>query len=309
MRVIVGGRRVLRSRCRPHVGCRRCHDQRLGGRTQCRGKLRATDAASRCLVRHQRQFDAGQIRGGRPHPCCFRSADANRVDQQDLHAAIAHRAREIVAARADAPTPPAAAHRGRTRDTRSPDRHRDRRYRPASVRRPTFAQHPQRVGRELPIEVQCQLDSRARLSRCRTKHRDQPRSVALRAGQRRRAARPPARRHSIERLHGTPASRASAPLRQARCSAVRRERHSASSRAELGPANRLAFRSVQRERAERRSLAHGSGIDPRAVAEPLATSLPSWLVVDSVRSTKCLPPSSRIADTVALASRSSPGHT
>ena len=46
-------------------------------------------------MHQQSQFNAGQVRSGRPHPHGFRSADAHRVHQHDLHAAVDHRARQI----------------------------------------------------------------------------------------------------------------------------------------------------------------------------------------------------------------------
>src|SRR6478609_7081191 len=70
---------------------------------------------------------------------------------------------------------------------------------------------------------------------------------------------------------------------------------------------RLSADRAQSDDLRLRCIAHHGST--RAVALPLATSLPSWLVVDNARSTKCFPPSSRIAAIVAFASRSSPGHT
>ena len=119
------------------------------------------------------------------------------------------------------------------------------------------AQHPQCVGQHLSIEVQCQLDNRSHCVSCRTKHRDQPRRVALRAGQ---CHAPHVRRHTchgIERLRGC--------KRHARAHSTAKpgvQRHAVGATrriqpVELGPANRLALRSAQRESAEGRSLAHG----------------------------------------------------
>src|SRR5207302_8321925 len=47
----------------------------------------------------------------------------------------------------------------------------------------------------------------------------------------------------------------------------------------------------------------------RAVAEPVTTGVPSWLVVVTDTSTRCLPSSSLRASTVAVAVNVSPGHT
>ncbi len=119
------------------------------------------------------------------------------------------------------------------------------------------AQHPQRVGQHLSLEVQCQLDNRSQCVGCRTKHRDQPRSVALRAGQ---CNAPHARRricHGIERPQGR--KRHTWTYRTAK-PGVQRYAVGTTHRiqpVELGPADGLAFRSAQRKRAERRPLAHG----------------------------------------------------
>ena len=136
---------------------------------QRRGEPRGlVDGLNGVVVRDQRQFDTRQIRRGRPRTRCFRSADANRVNQQHLHAAIAHRAGELsrrVSVRRHGQrrcTAAERAARGHQIGTGIGD---IGQLHPASH----FAQHSQRVRRELRIEVQREFDIGAQRIGCRTK--------------------------------------------------------------------------------------------------------------------------------------------
>ena len=225
------------------------------------------------IVRNQRKLNACHIRRDRPHACRLRTSGEYRIHQQDLHATIAHDARQIALR--------IAIHRhcerwrslceGRTClvqiDTRISDV-----AKPEAA--PLFAQGFQRGRVKLPVQPQRKLADWSQ-RRCRGVHADhQCSDVALAAGQ-----------------YGTANT-------CRHISGVERYRD----RRDNPPPERATQHCGQRR------VAHHYG-SIRAVAEPLATSLPSWLVVVSVRSTKCLPPSSRTAVTVAFASRSSPGHT
>ena len=230
------------------------NDQRLRCGAQRRSQLRDRNDI---LVRHQRKLDAGQLRGGRPHACGVRPTDTHRIDQQHLHAAIAHRTREIVR------RVPMRRHRQRrraarrTRDTPSQDGRRDRRCRQASAVVQRRAASPVRWA--APVASRCNANSTTGptvLSR-RTKHRDQPRRVALRAGQ---CHAPHVRRHTCHGIERQRGCKRHARAHSTAKPGVQRHAVGATRRiqpVELGPANRLALRSAQRESAEGRSLAHG----------------------------------------------------
>ena len=232
-------------------------DQRLGGGAQRGGELRAHSGA-RLVVRHQRQFDAGQVRRGRPHAYGVRPADTHRIDQQDLHAAIAHRTRKVTR------RVPMRRHRKRRRA--AAERATRRRKIGAGIGdvgelQPSsdVAQHPQRVGHATAHRDA--MPSSTTGPNCvgrRTEHRDQPRSVRSPRWSVPRAARPPAhlpRHRAAARLRATRAGRTAPPSQV--FSGTPWARHVASSLSNSARPTASRSACAQRERAERRSLAHG----------------------------------------------------
>ena len=198
-----------------------CHDQRLGRR-------RGVSKQAPRQARHPRGPPAPVRRRSTPRRSTTSVPHPVRRHAPDRSAGPARRHRASHerdhAARAGAPTPPAAAHRGRTRDTPLQGRHRDRRCRPASVVVRRHAASPARWATPahrgaMPARRQVRLSRRPhRASRPAAQRRPPCWSVS-------RAARSPARLSQHRAAARTPASRANAPPRQARCSAVRRGRH------------------------------------------------------------------------------------
>ena len=178
-------------------------------------------------ARHPRAPPARVRRRSAPRrsTTCVRRPARRHAPDRSAGPARRHRASHARdrAARADAPTPPAAARRGRTRDTPLQDRHRDRRCRPASAVVRRRAASPARWA--APVHRGA-MPARQPVPLCRLPHQ-----ASRPAAQRRsprwsvpRAARPPAHLSRHRAAAWPQATRADAPHRQARCSAARRGR-------------------------------------------------------------------------------------
>ncbi len=235
-------------------------------------------------MRDQRQFGAGEISGGSPHARGFRTTNTHRINQHDLHAAVDHRARQISRRMA------MRGYRERWRTARKTAA----RIRKVSTRvcdvgqlQPSagIPQGVQHIGAQLRIKLQCKFNGRSQCVCRSVQPVDQRRDIRLRTCKHHppnvtrhgaNVVKPQRNRHGQTLPQGAPQPR------------VKRYTVSSADRIKtfsfLAP-NRLAFRRRQIDRAIRLQqhiagqwrmpFNHCRQGSIRAVALPLATSLPS----------------------------------